>query len=46
MLTYEGDAQPGQATGQVIDSDGGEWYVLRSYGAPLIPALQPWAAPR
>jgi hypothetical protein len=27
--TCEGDAQPGQATGQAIDSDGGEWYVLR-----------------
>ncbi len=40
LYTYENDAQPGQATGQAIDNDGGQWYVLRPSGAPLIPAPQ------
>ncbi len=38
LYTYTGDVQPGQATGQGIDLNGGEWYVLRPSGAPLIPA--------
>jgi predicted lipoprotein with Yx(FWY)xxD motif len=38
LYTYTGDVQPGQATGQAIDLNGGEWYVLRPSGAPLIPA--------
>jgi predicted lipoprotein with Yx(FWY)xxD motif len=38
LYTYTGDVQPGQATGQAIDLNGGEWYVLRPDGKPLIPA--------
>jgi predicted lipoprotein with Yx(FWY)xxD motif len=38
LYTYTGDVQPGQATGQDIDLNGGEWYVMRQSGAPLIPA--------
>jgi predicted lipoprotein with Yx(FWY)xxD motif len=37
LYTYTGDVQPGQATGQAIDLNGGEWYVLRPNGKPLIP---------
>ncbi len=37
LYTYTGDVQPGQATGQDIDLNGGDWYVLRPSGAPLIP---------
>jgi predicted lipoprotein with Yx(FWY)xxD motif len=38
LYTYTGDVQPGQATGQDIDLNGGEWYVIRPSGQPLIPA--------
>ncbi len=38
LYTYSGDVQPGQATGQDIDLNGGEWYVLRPTGEPEIPA--------
>ena len=38
LYTYAGDVQPGQATGQDIDLNGGEWYVIRPSGQPLIPA--------
>ena len=37
LYTYTGDVQPAQATGQAIDLNGGEWYVLRPAGQPLIP---------
>jgi predicted lipoprotein with Yx(FWY)xxD motif len=37
LYTYTGDVDPGQATGQAIDLNGGEWYVLRPSGAPLVP---------
>jgi predicted lipoprotein with Yx(FWY)xxD motif len=37
LYTYTGDTQPAQATGQAIDLNGGEWYVLRPSGKPLIP---------
>jgi predicted lipoprotein with Yx(FWY)xxD motif len=40
LYTYTGDVQPGQATGQAIDLNGGPWYVLRPSGAPLIPGPQ------
>jgi len=40
LYTYESDTHPGQAAGQGIASDGGDWYVLRPSGAPLIPAPQ------
>lgn len=35
--TYTGDVEPAQATGQAIDLNGGEWYVLRPAGTPLEP---------
>jgi predicted lipoprotein with Yx(FWY)xxD motif len=38
LYTYTGDVQPDQATGQNIDLNGGEWYVIRPSGQPLIPA--------
>jgi predicted lipoprotein with Yx(FWY)xxD motif len=37
LYTYSGDVQAGQATGQAIDLNGGEWYVMLPSGAPLIP---------
>jgi predicted lipoprotein with Yx(FWY)xxD motif len=37
LYTYTGDVDPGQATGQAIDLNGGEWYVLRPSGTPLEP---------
>ena len=37
LYTYTGDVEPSQATGQAIDLNGGEWYVLRPSGAPLEP---------
>jgi predicted lipoprotein with Yx(FWY)xxD motif len=36
LYTYTGDVQPGQATGQAIDLNGGDWYVLSPSGAPVI----------
>jgi predicted lipoprotein with Yx(FWY)xxD motif len=38
LYTYAGDVAPGQAAGQDIDLNGGEWYVIRPSGQPLIPA--------
>ena len=38
LYTYAGDVAPGQATGQDIDLNDGEWYVIRPSGQPLIPA--------
>jgi predicted lipoprotein with Yx(FWY)xxD motif len=38
LYGYSGDVQPGQATGQDIDLNGGEWYVIRPSGQPLVPA--------
>jgi predicted lipoprotein with Yx(FWY)xxD motif len=38
LYTYTGDVDPGQATGQNINLNGGEWYVIRPSGHPLIPA--------
>ena len=40
LYTYSGDVEPGQATGQAIDLNGGEWYVIRPSGQPLIPSPQ------
>jgi len=37
LYTYAGDVAPGQASGQDIDLNGGEWYVIRPSGQPLIP---------
>lgn len=38
LYTYAGDVRAGEATGQAIDLNGGEWYVLRPSGVPLIPS--------
>lgn len=35
LYTYTGDVQPGQVTGQGIDLNGGDWYMLRPSGKPL-----------
>jgi predicted lipoprotein with Yx(FWY)xxD motif len=35
LYAYTGDVQAGQATGQGIDLNGGDWYVIRPSGAPL-----------
>ncbi len=35
LYTYSSDVQPGQATGQAIDLNGGLWYVIRATGEPL-----------
>lgn len=37
LYTYSGDIGPGQANGQSIDLNGGEWYVLSPSGQPEIP---------
>jgi predicted lipoprotein with Yx(FWY)xxD motif len=38
LYTYTRDFQPGLATGQDLNLNGGEWYVIRPSGQPLIPA--------
>ncbi len=35
LYTYTGDVRPGQATGQGIDLNGGDWYLMRVSGKPL-----------
>jgi len=35
LYTYSGDVQPGQITGQAIDLNGGDWYLMRPSGQPL-----------
>ena len=35
LYTYTGDVQPGQVTGQGIDLNGGDWYLMRPSGQPL-----------
>jgi predicted lipoprotein with Yx(FWY)xxD motif len=37
LYTYTGDVDPGQATGQDLNLNGGLWYVIRPSGLPLIP---------
>jgi predicted lipoprotein with Yx(FWY)xxD motif len=37
LYTYSGDVGPGQANGQGIDLNGGEWYVMSPSGQPEIP---------
>jgi predicted lipoprotein with Yx(FWY)xxD motif len=39
LYTYTGDVTAGQTTGQGIDLNGGDWYVMRPSGKPLEPAL-------
>jgi predicted lipoprotein with Yx(FWY)xxD motif len=38
LYTYAEDPQPGFATGQGLDVDGGLWYLMRPDGTPLVPA--------
>jgi predicted lipoprotein with Yx(FWY)xxD motif len=38
LYTYAGDTQPGFATGQGLDVDGGFWYLIRPDGATIVPA--------
>ena len=40
LYGYTGDVQPDQATGQDIDTNGGEWYVIRPSGQPLLVPLR------
>jgi predicted lipoprotein with Yx(FWY)xxD motif len=35
LYTYTGDVAPGQDTGQGIDLNGGDWYLMRPSGQPL-----------
>jgi predicted lipoprotein with Yx(FWY)xxD motif len=35
LYTYSGDVQPGEDTGQGIDLNGGDWYLMRPSGKPL-----------
>jgi predicted lipoprotein with Yx(FWY)xxD motif len=35
LYGYAGDVQPGQATGQDVFLNGGEWYVIGPSGRPL-----------
>jgi len=35
LYTYTGDIRPGEVTGQGIDLNGGDWYLLRPSGQPL-----------
>ena len=37
LYTYTGDISPGDTTGQNIDLNGGNWWVIRPSGQPLIP---------
>jgi len=36
LYGYSGDVEPGQDTGQAIDLNGGDWYLMRPSGKPLI----------
>jgi predicted lipoprotein with Yx(FWY)xxD motif len=37
LYGYAGDVRPGLASGQNVALNGGEWYVIRPSGLPLIP---------
>jgi predicted lipoprotein with Yx(FWY)xxD motif len=36
LYTYTGDPQPGIATGQGLDVDGGYWYLMAPDGSPIV----------
>jgi predicted lipoprotein with Yx(FWY)xxD motif len=36
LYTYAEDPQPGFATGQGLDVDGGYWYLMRPDGSPIV----------
>lgn len=35
LYTWQGDSEPGQATGQGLDNDGGLWYVVSPSGTAI-----------
>ncbi|HEY1920554.1 MAG TPA: hypothetical protein VGH27_33715 [Streptosporangiaceae bacterium] len=39
LYTYSGDVQPGQATGEGIALNGGDWYLMQPSGKPLTGGL-------
>jgi hypothetical protein len=39
--TYVADVNPGMASGEGINLNGGPWYLMRADGDPLVPAGQP-----
>jgi len=39
LYTYTGDVAPGQVTGQGIDLNGGDWYLMRPSGQPITTGL-------
>jgi predicted lipoprotein with Yx(FWY)xxD motif len=39
LYTYDGDALPGQATGQGVNLDGGNWFLMQPSGQPLMARL-------
>jgi hypothetical protein len=41
LYTYVADVQPGTASGEGINLNGGPWYLMRPDGSPLVPAGQP-----
>lgn len=41
LYSYVADVQPGTASGEGIDLNGGPWYLMRPDGSPLVPAGQP-----
>ena len=44
LYTYTDDDQPGFATGQGVDLDGGYWYLVQPDGSPLVPSGLPSSA--
>jgi predicted lipoprotein with Yx(FWY)xxD motif len=41
LYTYVADINPGTASGEGIDLNGGPWYLMRPNGSPVVPAGQP-----
>ncbi len=41
LYTYQDDVNPGMATGQGTDLNGGYWYLMSPDGIPLVPAGDP-----
>jgi predicted lipoprotein with Yx(FWY)xxD motif len=41
LYTYVADVNPGMASGEAINLNGGPWYLMRANGDPLVPSGQP-----
>lgn len=41
LYTYVADVNPGMASGEGINLNGGPWYLMRPDGDPLVPSGQP-----